>query len=182
MRSQKILNKATLVFPIRQDERVLLGLKPTTSDETSEHKIGAGFWNGYGGGVPAGVSVRSQAVRETWQESGLFVCESDLEKVAIAIFHNQMPDGYSYFACKVHVFLVAKWRGEPKSTDEMICPVWFPIGQIGRTRDFMMPADRFWVPAALAGKKIHVYGFYGPYQRTLLRRVVVEEVQELEDD
>jgi len=180
MRTQKVLKEATLVFPIREDERVLLGFKP--SNRTPEHKIGEGYWNGYGGGVLSGVSVRRQAVLEVSQESGLFVHESDLKKVAIAVFHNKMPDGVGYFECKVHVFLAVKWEGEPNSSEEMTYPVWFPISHISRMRDFMMPADCFWVPAALAGKKIHVYGFYGPYQRTLLRRVVVEEVQELEEE
>jgi hypothetical protein len=38
----------------------------------------------------------------------------------------------------------------------------------------MMPADRFWLPLALAGNKVYAKAWYGPHQKELLRPVELE--------
>lgn len=40
----------------------------------------------------------------------------------------------------------------------------------------MMPADRFWVPEILVGKKIIAEAHYGPFQKQLLKEVKINYV------
>ena len=55
---------ATLVFPINhQEKRIVLGLKKTG--------LGAGFFNGFGGKVEQGETIRAAAMRELAEETGV---------------------------------------------------------------------------------------------------------------
>jgi 8-oxo-dGTP diphosphatase len=160
---EKTLLEATLVFLVK-DGKVLLARK-------TRH-IGAGKWNGYGGGVEPGQSLIECAISECQQESGVEIRPADLQKVAEVTFHNTKTNGEK-FSCLVHVFTTEHWIGEPKESEEMSKPKWFPINQLPVTE--MMPADSVWVPLVLAGKRIIGEAHYGPFQEDLLKPVVVAE-------
>lgn len=163
MPNEKVLENAVLVFLLKDDE-VLLAIKT--------RNIGMGRRNGYGGGIEEGESPEEAVVRELEKESGgVIVFEKDLEKAAIVDFENITSDGKT-FVCRVHIFLAREWNGEPKETEEMADPRWFKINQLPR----MMPADRFWLPMVLAGKKIFGKAKYGPRQKVLIGRVKTKEI------
>jgi hypothetical protein len=105
--------------------------------------------------------------------------EEFMEKVAIVNCHNTKSDGET-FICIVHYYLVKAWSGEPQETKEMLTPTWFSIDNL--PYDQMMLADKIWLPQALSGKKIRAEAYYGPFQKTLLRQVVVWQVDGFPDD
>jgi hypothetical protein len=51
----------------------------------------------------------------------------------------------------VHLFLVKKWKGEPKESEEM-APKWFKFNEI--PYDQMWDDDKFCLPHILKGEKI----------------------------
>lgn len=159
MQEEKILLNATLCYPIR-DGKILLGMKAK--------KIGQGSWNGYGGGIDGEETPEQSASRELAEEVKIKASEDSLEKVAIVDFHNTNSDGTA-FTCRVHVYFVSQWEGEPQETEEMLKPTWFDKDAL--PLDKMMLADRYWLPLVLAGKKIVAEAHYGPFQKTLLGEV-----------
>lgn len=164
MNEEKVLLHATVCYLIK-DNKVLLALKTK--------KIGEGCWNGYGGGIEEKESVIEAAVRELHEESGVVAIPEYLEKIAVVDFHNTKSDG-STFICRVHFFKVFKWTGDPQESEEMITPTWFEINNLPVEK--MMPADVYWLPLALGGKKIIGKAHYGPFQKKLMSDVVLEEV------
>ncbi len=170
MSEEKILLNASLVFPVRGEDEILMAMKA--------HKIGAGFWNGYGGGPePEDSDIRATAIRELFEESALKALSQDLRKVAVVDFHNTKSDG-TIFRCRVHVFLVSTFSGLPQESKEMLTPTWFKNHEI--QWDDLMLADRFWLPPVLEGKKIIAAAFYGPKQQTLLGPVEIREATDQE--
>lgn len=169
MREEKELKNATVCFLYREG-KILLALKT--------NKIGKGKRNGYGGGVED-ESVLDCAVRELKEETGGVVASpDDLEQIAIVHFHNTKSDGKT-FVCKVHFFLVHKWEGEVKETEEMIDPKWFSINDL--PLDEMMPADKEWLPVALSGKKIIAKASLGPFQEKFLGDIEIIYVESFLD-
>lgn len=69
--------KTTVVFPI-QGDTILLGMK--------KRGFGANWWNGFGGKLESGESYEASAVRETNEEVGLIIEESDLILAAEIVF------------------------------------------------------------------------------------------------
>jgi ADP-ribose pyrophosphatase YjhB (NUDIX family) len=161
MKEEKVLLNAVIVYLVRGDE-VLLAMKTK--------KIGAGCWNGYGGGIEAGESEVDAVIRELREESGAVTQPEYLEKIAVVDFHNTKTDG-TKFMCRCHVFIIKEWTGEIKATDEMLTPTWFKINNLPLEQ--MMPADRYWLLPALLGKKIIAKAEYGPFQKELLSDVIV---------
>jgi len=170
MPEEKILLDATVCFLIRGGQ-ILLALKTK--------KIGQGCWNGYGGGIEPGESIRSATVRELFEESGVSALPSHLEKVAVIDFHNTKSDG-TRFICRVHFFLLSRWTGDPKATEEMSEPTWFRESDLPLKE--MMPADKIFIPALLAGKKIVGTAHYGPFQKELTQEPTFAEVSHFEGD
>ena len=163
---EKVLPHAVLIFLIRGKE-VLLARKM--------FHIGAGCWNGYGGGIENGETPILAAKRELEEESGVRVRLGDLELAAEIDFHNH-PLGQKPFVCRVSVFLAHQWQGEPKETPEMMTPTWFPISEL--PLENLMLADPHWLPQVLAGEKILVEAWYGPRQKTLLRPVEICQIMD----
>lgn len=164
MPEEKTLLEATVCFLVRGDE-ILLAKKTK--------KIGAGCWNGYGGGLEPGEDTESAATRELFEESAVSAFPSDLEKAAVIDFHNTKSDG-STFVCRVHFFIVSRWTGVPRETGEMAEPTWFKRSDPPLSE--MMPADKIFVPLVLAGKKIVGIVHYGPFQKVLLQEPMFTEV------
>jgi|FLOH01.1.fsa_nt_gi 8-oxo-dGTP pyrophosphatase MutT (NUDIX family) len=170
MKEEKVLYKATICFLIK-DGRILLALKTC--------KIGAGFLNGYGGGIELGETAVATAIRELKEETdkdddkGVVALPADLEKIAIVDFNNIKSDGDS-FVCRVHVYLVKDWKGEAKDTETMIDAQWYDVRNL--PLDEMMPSDKVWLPIALSGRKIMAKATLGPFQQELIGEVEIEEV------
>lgn len=169
MEKEKVLI-TTACFLMNEGGEVLLAKKA--------RKIGAGFWNGYGGKVKEGERIIEAAARELFEESGgVVVFPEHLEKIAIVDFYTKQKDG-GIFVCQVHFFLAKKWKGEAKETDEMLNPTWFRVFPL----DEMMPADREWLPIALSGKKIIAKAMYGPEQKFLSDPVEITEVDSFPEE
>lgn len=164
MEKEKILLNATLCFLVRNGSIALAAKKSG---------IGKGRLNGYGGGIEKGENPLKTAPRELEEESGVIAYPEDLEKAAIVDFHNTTSDGRK-FVCRVHVYLVLKWIGEPKETEEMAAPAWFRKNEV--PFENMIPADKIWLLPVLEGKKIVAEAHIGPFQETLTGEVAVEEV------
>ena len=81
------MKPTTLVFPIDEQNRILLGRK--------KRGFGADKYNGFGGKLDDGESFRECAIRELYEESGLQGNLEDLECVAafdfqfLACFHRR---------------------------------------------------------------------------------------------
>lgn len=169
MDQEKTLLNAVLVFPINKNERQILLA-------TKSRKIGAGCWNGYGGGIKNNESPKQAAKRELREESGLIVSDSGLSKAAVINFRNTKRDGSS-FICKVHIYFAHQWRGEIKETAEMKNPTWFSISKLPLNK--MMPADKKWLPIVLEGQKIIATANYGPFQKKLIGPIFIQRVQKI---
>ena len=142
---EKIMKEAVLCL-LRRGREVLLAKKT--------RKIGMGKWNGYGGGIDAGESIRDAAVRELFEESGCSADPAMLEKVAVVDFENTLREGGT-FTVKVHIFFVWEWEGTPRASAEMDTPTWFPVDALPYAD--MMPGDEPWISAVLAGKKVTAF-------------------------
>jgi len=136
------MKKVTLCFCVR-DSQVLLAMK--------KRGFGAGKWNGYGGKVKEGESVREATTRELKEESSLVANPADLKQVALTHFYFAEQH---VFDCDV--FLLHDWTGEPVETDEMK-PKWWDISNLPFGE--MWVADDKWLPFIFAGEKIeaHIY-------------------------
>lgn len=165
--------EATLVIPIRSsgDEREIFLARKT-------RKIAVGLYNGFGGSVD-GETPRKGATRELKEELNIVAEEKDLIFVGVMTFHNQRTDG-SKFTVRVYIFLLEKWRGEPKlKKDEMRDPKWFNIKKLPFKE--MPHADIFWLPTVLDGYKIKGQAWYGHNQKTLLKTPDIKVVKYLSD-
>jgi hypothetical protein len=74
----------------------------------------------------------------------------------------------------VHVYTLGSWQGTFESTEEMHDPTWFEYDAV--PLDDMMPADRVWFPAMLAGRKFIGEVSYGPFQQTLVDDMKIQDV------
>ena len=164
--AEKKLLEATLGFLVK-DEFVWLSMK--------KRKIGAGCFNGYGGGTEKGDKNLVEALkREVKEECGVQISEKGLAKMAIIDFHNTTSKGETFVA-KVHVFLIKNWSGEPQETSEMKAPTKFAMNNLPFEK--MMPADKEWLPLVLEGKKIIAEYYYGPFQKELIKEGKIKVVK-----
>jgi len=134
-----------------------------------KRKIGAGLFNGYGGGIEPNENARQAAVRELFAESGVFAWPKDLKHVGTVIFHNQLADGEC--VVDVPVFVLNQWRKDPIETEEMDEPESFPLHYL--PRDEMMIGDHCFLPAALCkdfDQKFLVEIFYNSDQTEFVKQ------------
>ncbi|MFH0891052.1 MAG: 8-oxo-dGTP diphosphatase [Candidatus Liptonbacteria bacterium] len=134
------LRKASLVLLVREGE-VLLAMK--------KRGFAAGRWNGVGGKLEPGETIEQCAVRESEEEIGVRSGAEDLERVANLRFF--FPAHKKEWNQEVVIYLVHKWQGEPKETEEMQ-PWWFKHANIPYAE--MWPGDIHWLPRVLAGEKL----------------------------
>ena len=119
--------------------QVLLGKKKV--------RFGAGYWNGFGGGVEVGESVEQSTCREAQEEVGLTILPEDLQKMAHIKFHFVEVPEYDH---DVHVFITKKFTGEPRESEEM-SPQWHKLSELPMQE--MWPSDPYWVPLVLQQSK-----------------------------
>lgn len=133
--------KATVVLPMR-DDQVLMGKKTK--------KVGVGMWNGFGGKQEAeDMSMEHTAVRELYEETGSGIVGEmgDLELCAVVDFDNG-GHGVNF---EVYFYILKKFTGEYRDTDEMIDISWHDKNNIDY--DNMLPADRQLFEKIFAGEK-----------------------------
>lgn len=157
---------------LKKDGRIWLAKKT--------RNIGQGCWNGYGGGIePEDKNLVESLKREVAQECGVQISEKEVEKVAIIEFHNTTSNG-EIFVCKVHVFFINDWQGEPQESEEMITPTNFEIKNLPLEK--MMLADKEWLPLVLEGNKIIAEYYYGPFQKELLKEGKIKMVKDFPEE
>ncbi|KAF9161985.1 hypothetical protein DFQ26_003967 [Actinomortierella ambigua] len=153
--SKKVLT-LVLVFDKKQ-RKVLLGYK--------KRGFGAHLWNGFGGKVEPGETVKQGAARELQEEAGLTVEDKDLVKAGLLLFvFENDPVGL-----ETHVYKTEKYSGEPTECDEMR-PQWFSFDDI--PFDLMWEDDRLWFPLLFDGKD----PFFG--RMSLTRKPIIAEAAE----
>lgn len=130
----------TNVLPVRGSE-ILLAIK--------KRGHGVGRWNGMGGKIEPGETIKQAAIRETREEVGIKI--TDFEKRAELIF-NELHKGEREQII-VHVFVASSWQGEPQETEEM-APRWFKLSAIPYAE--MWSDDEYWLPPlqVLEGKLV----------------------------
>ncbi len=132
------MKQLTLLFLLKENQ-VLLAMK--------KRGFGAGRWNGVGGKLDEGETIEQALIRECQEE--IEVTPKNFTQMAEIIFHEQHEGEQK--TMQVHVFTCSEWDGEPNETEEM-APKWFNISSI--PYDEMWPDDPYWLPQALAGKKL----------------------------
>jgi len=125
----------TLCVPQRGDE-IWLGMK--------KRGFGAGRWNGFGGKVKAGETIREATIREMEEETGFRVTQ--LEPAGVLLFQN----GDSPELIEMHIFRPADFP-EALAEGEEMRPQKFKTDQI--PFDQMWKDDPYWMPYFLAGKQ-----------------------------
>lgn len=173
--NEKTIYHATIVYLVKNTKKDGSAINLPVK----KRNIGAGFRNGYGGGIEQEETPAVCAVREILEEGKVKTWPEDLRPIALLRCHNR-PEAGEKFLCVVYVFKTSFWLGltEPKETDEMGPPTWFPIGELPIAQ--LMPADKIWLPRLLIDQKpLVVTAHYGSHQQTLEDEVVIEEVDTL---
>lgn len=139
--------QATLIFLIdKEKQKVLLAMK--------KRGFGEGKWNGTGGKINSGETVRAAAVREAFEELKIKIAEQDLELAADCEFYfSGHPDWDTHGT----VFICETWQGEPAETEEMR-PQWFGYQDIPYAE--MWEDDRYWLGRVLAGEKLRCQFYF----------------------
>ncbi len=122
----------------KDKKRILLAMK--------KRGFGQGKYNGFGGKVKEGESVIEAALREFQEESELISDVESFKKVAeMDFFFPHKPE----FDQTVHTYLVTKYEGEPRETEEMAFE-WFDMDKIPYDR--MWDDDKYWLPKVIEEK------------------------------
>lgn len=140
------MRDTSLVYPVREDGKILLGRK--------RRGMGYGKWNGFGGKIEEGETMRECAARELFEECGLIVPPSSLEMAGDLYFHQPSDPRWSHAGI---VYFAKGWQGTPHLSDEME-PRWFDPSEL--PYDEMWMADKVWLPLLLSGKKIRGIIYY----------------------
>jgi mutator protein MutT len=112
------LQECTLCFLVKENQ-ILLAMK--------KRGFGVGKWNGVGGKLKVGESLKKALQREAWEEIG--VKPIKFKKVALLDFlFPETPNDINWNQ-RMNVFLVTEWEGEPSESEEMK-PEWFPVNQL----------------------------------------------------
>lgn len=157
------MKRTTLCFLVKEGE-VLLAMK--------KRGFGAGKWNGIGGKVEAGEDIKTAAVREIGEEIGVNVLPDALEYSGNLTFSFNDDARWNQ---RVSVFLVHRWEGEARETEEMR-PSWYRHQEL--PFEHMWVDDPHWIPLVLAGKKVKgKFAFSGNGES--IARVKVREVSRL---
>ena len=135
--------RLTLVIVLRDGE-ILLGMK--------KRGLGVGKWNGFGGKLSSGETVKQCAVRELEEECSLVVAEENLKQIGILMFDFLGEN----LVLEVNVFKTTVFSGLPKESEEM-APRWFLNENV--PFNSMWADDILWYPLMFQNKL-----FYGEFQ------------------
>lgn len=129
------VRKTTTLF-LRRGNQLLIAMK--------KRGFGAGLYNGVGGKVEPGETVRQCAIRECQEEIGV------TPKHITLAGHLDFTDGDdSNVHFDMYIYECRDWEGEPQETEEMR-PLWCDIDKL--PFDKMWPGDEIWLPYFVAGK------------------------------
>src|SRR3989344_9442469 len=134
------MKNTTLCFLVKEN-KVLLAMK--------KRGFGAGKWNGVGGKVEAGESIKDAIVREVGEEINVSINPDDLRNHGNIKFYFENGSDWNQ---NVHIFITEKWEGEPSESEEMNQPEWYEKDKL--PFENMWLDDPHWMPKVLAGKKI----------------------------
>lgn len=158
------LGQATVTLLLKRD-KVLLAMK--------KRGFGVGKWNGVGGKPNPGESITAAAVRESQEEIG--VTPIDPKLVAVLNFYFPLVPAEKNWNQQVWVYTAAKWKGEPKETEEM-APKWFQFKDIPFKE--MWEDDEIWMPKVFAGALLRASFMFGENEK--LEEHYVNEVKSFE--
>lgn len=154
------MTRIETVAIIYSHPKVLLGIK--------KKKLGAGRYNGFGGGMEDfDKSIYETAIRETQEEIGVKLVDPEL--VGRILFHFQSDEQDH----DVHFFKANNYSGTPKETDEMTAE-WFHIDSIPYTQ--MWADDKYWMPILLNNKR-----FLGEFLFNPKHEIVDYKLEEFSD-
>lgn len=131
------LKKATICFLVRNGEVILAKKKS---------KVGAGFYNGYGGKVDGDETSLQCVERETFEECGVRIDPDKTELAATIDFYTQEKP---QFSCDI--FIASEWIGEPKESDEMGHPERFDLASLPYSQ--MLAGDQLWFKRIIEGER-----------------------------
>lgn len=134
------MRDTSLVFPVRADGYILLGRK--------RRGMGIQKWNGFGGKIEIGETMRECACRELFEECGLKARPENLEPRGDIYFHQPSDPSWSHGGI---IYFLYQWEGTMQNTEEME-PSWF--SQKNLPFEQMWEADRIWLSLLLQGKTI----------------------------
>ncbi len=134
------VKEMTLGFLVK-DNKVLLAMK--------KRGFGVGRWNGIGGKLEVNESPESAMKREANEEINIKI--QSFRTAGSIIFYDSGNVDYKKKALKVYLYIIDKWDGIPKESEEMR-PQWFDIKELP-FRD-MWNDDRYWLETVLSGKSI----------------------------
>jgi len=123
--------QTTHVFVFNKEWQLLLWMK--------KRWFGKDKWNWFGGKNHTGETIKETALRELFEEAGIFLKEKDIEKVGILHFFNK---GNPERNQDVHVFS-GRYDGSYMETEEMK-PQWRDIDKI--PYEEMWEDDHIWLP------------------------------------
>ena len=113
-----------------------------------KRSFGLGKWNGPGGKVLEGETIKQAMVREVGEEIGVVIDPAKLKKISENHFNFIDKPEWSQIC---HVFEAREWRGEPAESEEM-APKWFAESELPYEK--MWEDDRHWLARALSGEKL----------------------------
>jgi len=148
--------KVMTLAMLYNDRQILLAMK--------KRGFGAGRYNGYGGKLHKGESIKEAALRELAEEAE--VTSANLVEAGVLNFNFEGKDE----SLEVHLFRDGNFSGEARETEEMK-PEWFAHSEI--PFDSMWPDDKYWLPIFLEGKNIDGT-FWFKDENTLLKHELHE--------
>jgi NADH pyrophosphatase NudC (nudix superfamily) len=141
---EALTGKFVLVYLIKGE---MVALAP------KNRKFGKKKLNGYGGQIKDDETPEDAMVRELREECTVEAKKEDLIKsVELTVIRER--DGTTSTSL-VHVFILNRWKGNPRESEEMGSVEWFSTDQL--PWKLMINGDKKWVLTALFPNKVKIY-------------------------
>lgn len=138
-----------------------------------KRKIGAGKWNGYGGGVEEEEDKFACLAREIKEECGVIVEKSKCDELGYIDFYFKDNQEWNQ---RVFIYRIDEFIGEPKETAEMGEPKEFDSDKI--PYEEMLIGDEKFIPFVVQGKKFIGEIHFSEKNKELTKCVLVENFKE----